>query len=114
MGTILKYNISATLKHFDKAISPEGQRKTHEGCDQTRRFTECFVRNIKIPFDEFSLLDVGCALGDAVPVLHKSYPKVRIYGCDVSEIGIDRCKKDHGTLLNFSKRDSKIYQVSGM
>ena len=61
------------------------------------------MRNIKFPFEDFSLLDVGCALGDAVPVLHKSYPKARIYGCDVSEIGIDRCKKDHGHIAKFFK-----------
>jgi len=101
MEKLFKYDVSETSEYFDKAFSPGGQWETNNGRNQTRRFAECFVRNIKIPFEEFLLLDVGCVLGDAAPVLHKAYPKARLYGCDVSQVAIDRCKEDYGHIAEF-------------
>ena len=103
MGTILKYNISETLEHFDKAFSPGGQWEANRGCDQTRRFTECFVRNIKIPFDEFSLLDVGCAPSDCSLCFMRGLSKGKNLWMWRAELAIARCEQDYGYIAEIFK-----------
>lgn len=41
----------------------------------------------------FSLLDVGCALGDGCVYLHKKFPKAKIIGTDISTTGIAKARK---------------------
>lgn len=43
--------------------------------------------------DKFSLLDVGCALGDGCIYLKNQFPHGDIEGCDFSERGIEKAKK---------------------
>lgn len=40
--------------------------------------------------DPFSLLDIGCALGDGTNLLKDRFPEARIVGCDISELGIEK------------------------
>ena len=37
---------------------------------------------------EFTLLDIGCAVGDGCLMLKKQFPKAQITGVDISEVGI--------------------------
>lgn len=101
MGKAFNYDVSAKREHFDEEFSIGGQWEANNGRDQTRRFAEHFTRNISIPLEEFSLLDAGCALGDALPVLHKAYPNARLFGCDVSQVATERCKNDYGQIADF-------------
>jgi Methyltransferase domain len=73
----------------------------NQGPDQTRRFAEGFHRHCQIPWQEFSMLDVGCALGDALPVWHEKYPCARLAGCDVAESAVQRCRERHGDIAEF-------------
>lgn len=41
----------------------------------------------------FSLLDIGCALGDGCELLQETFPKAKITGIDISEVGIEKAKK---------------------
>ena len=41
----------------------------------------------------FSLLDIGCALGDGCELLMKEFPKAKITGIDISEVGIEKARK---------------------
>jgi len=41
----------------------------------------------------FSLLDVGCAIGDGCELLQKKFPKAKITGIDISDIGIKKAKQ---------------------
>ncbi|MFC1994382.1 class I SAM-dependent methyltransferase [Chloroflexota bacterium] len=41
----------------------------------------------------FSLLDIGCAIGDGCELMQKEFPEARITGVDISEIGIDKAKR---------------------
>jgi hypothetical protein len=69
---------------------------------QTRMFAEAFHHNVKIPMqNDFSLLDVGCALGDALPVWRRHYPRARLSGCDFSPTAILRCKETYGDIAEF-------------
>jgi SAM-dependent methyltransferase len=45
------------------------------------------------PDSEFSLLDVGCALGDGCELLKKNFPNAHITGIDISDVGIEKAKK---------------------
>lgn len=42
---------------------------------------------------EFSLIDIGCALGDGCELLKQTYPKAAITGIDFSEVAIEKAKK---------------------
>ena len=41
----------------------------------------------------FSLLDVGCAMGDGCELLQDEFPKARITGIDISDGGIEKAKR---------------------
>lgn len=97
----LTYTKAAVADQFDRAFSPGGAWEANRGRQQTRGFAECFVRHVTIPFSAFSLLDVGCALGDAVPVLAAAYPGARLYGCDVSSVAVGRCRAEYGASAEF-------------
>lgn len=45
-----------------------------------------------IPYlpERFSLLDIGCALGDGCEMLKEAFPKAHITGCDISPVGISK------------------------
>ena len=95
------YSIANKQNHFDKEFSEGGMWEIRNGRKQTQEYAGLFVRDIKIPLNEFSLLDVGCALGDSIPVLKKAYPMAKLFGCDVSRTAIERCKKDYGEQAEF-------------
>lgn len=40
----------------------------------------------------FSVLDIGCALGDGCELLRKYYPNVEIEGADISKVAIERAR----------------------
>lgn len=45
------------------------------------------------PQDEaFSLLDIGCAIGDGCELLKEKFPKAEITGVDISDIAIEKAK----------------------
>jgi hypothetical protein len=81
--------------HLDKVFREGGHWESSGGRKQTEGFARTFVRHMKIPMREFSLLDVGCALGDSLSVFRTAYPNSRLFGCDVSEVAIERCKAEH-------------------
>ncbi|TAK50676.1 MAG: class I SAM-dependent methyltransferase [Bacteroidetes bacterium] len=75
-----------------------------------RRITKYFIKNVHIPIvDEFTLIDIGCALGDSMPLLHKAYPQARLWGCDVSSHAVRRCQKEHGAYASFFQ--SSIHEI---
>jgi len=41
----------------------------------------------------FSLLDIGCALGDGCELLQIEFPHARISGADISEIGVAKARR---------------------
>jgi SAM-dependent methyltransferase len=86
----------------DMAFQENGLWEKNNGPQQTRLFAEYFHHYIKIPLQgNFSVLDVGCALGDALQIWHELYPQARLYGCDVSQIAVDRCIGKYGRIAQF-------------
>lgn len=47
---------------------------------------------------EFTLLDIGCALGDGCRLLKKRFPQAEITGVDISEVGIARAGQKSGDI----------------
>ena len=57
------------------------------------------------PADEkFSLLDVGCALGDGCELIHSHFPKAEVTGIDFSEVGIKKAG-ERGSGVNYMVAD---------
>jgi len=87
--------------YWDNRFFKEGSWEKNNGRVQTRTFAECFNRVIDIPFTEFSLLDAGCALGDALSLFRRKYSRAKLSGCDFSDIAVQRCKKEYGEVATF-------------
>jgi len=52
----------------------------------------------------FSLLDIGCALGDGCILLKRNFPNANINGCDFSNIAIKKAKNKNKN-INFFELD---------
>jgi len=91
-----------TREHSEHAFCPGGIWEQAGGREQTRLFAQYFHKNVSVPLaGDFSVLDVGCALGDALPVWHECYPEARLFGCDVAQAAIDRCILLYGSVAQF-------------
>lgn len=91
-----------TAEHSDDAFREAGEWEVNNGRAMTTQFARAFVSQVSLSrTEELSLLDLGCALGDAIPVFRKAFPRARLYGCDISAVSIDRCRKDFGELAEF-------------
>ena len=89
-----------------------GDWEQNGGRRQTRIFAECFVHHAGLSPDvTFSLLDVGCALGDALAVFARAYPQARLHGLDFSATAIARCREQFGS--RFGLRCGDLDAVSG-
>lgn len=79
-----------------------GAWEQNDGRNQTRLFATFFCKTINLDYEkEFSLLDAGCALGDAVRVFAERYPNAKITAVDVSPVAVERAKEKYGHLANF-------------
>lgn len=76
------------------------------GKDQTRLYAEALVERLDFPSEfEGSILDFGCALGDAIPVYRKAFPHADLWGMDHSQNAVSRCRQSYGDLAKFSQGD---------
>lgn len=81
-----------TKKHWDSYFNEKG--------DTWRDFSYEFLKD-ELPNDvNFSLLDIGCALGDGCRFIKKHFPQALVFGGDLSSVGIEKAK---------SKRDGVNY-----
>ena len=74
----------------------------NSGRQQTRLFAKYFLDTVTLPADATTLLDISCAKGDALPEFHTSYPKLQLFGTDISEIAISEAKKAYGEIAEFT------------
>lgn len=70
--------------------------------EQTRSFALAQTKLFPIE-NEFSgtLLDFGCALGDAFPIYRKRFPRATLVGVDFSHQAIEQCLSTYGKLATF-------------
>ena len=74
-----------TKKYWDKKLFTKG--------NFWRDFPYKFLLKFLPKNEKFSLLDIGCALGDGCILLKKYFPKAEISGADFSRVGIEKAKK---------------------
>jgi 2-polyprenyl-3-methyl-5-hydroxy-6-metoxy-1,4-benzoquinol methylase len=53
----------------------------------------CHILDLLPQDKEFSLLDIGCAIGDGCELLQEKFPKAKITGVDISEVGIKKARE---------------------
>lgn len=72
------------------------------GNRQTREYAKANVSQMGLSLEfNGSILDYGCALGDALPIYHHYFPKAVLGGIDISDFAIDYCKKTYGDIAEF-------------
>jgi len=87
---------------WDNYFLPNGGWEKNNGRNQTISFAKHFLKYAKFNKSEkFSLLDIGCALGDGLQIIHENYPNVVLYGFDFSKVAIERCKKEKNNIATF-------------
>lgn len=52
--------------------------------------------------DPKSVLDFGCGVGDASPVLHEHFPAARLCGVDISQGSLELARNRHGAIAEFT------------
>ena len=76
------------------------------GQRQTREYAKGNVKNMNLS-SEFSgtILDFGCAQGDAIPIYKEAFPNAKIFGIDISESAIKTCIDRFGDIADFTSGD---------
>jgi len=76
------------------------------GQRQTREYALANVKNMNLPLNfSGTLLDFGCAQGDAIPIYKEVYPMATITGYDISESAIETCWQRFGDMADFISGD---------
>src|SRR5665648_65909 len=74
---------------------------------QTEEYAKANVENLNINKDfTGSILDFGCAQGDAIPIYLKAFLNAKIFGIDISESAIAKCNKKFGNIAEFYSGDT--------
>ncbi len=96
--------LDRNVKESWEAYFQDGWEK-NGGRQQTRLFAHYFLRTVRLPNCAESLLDVGCALGDALLEIHRYYPHLRLYGCDISRNATEKARETCGNIAAFYNWD---------
>lgn len=81
----------------------------NSGRKQTREYAMSNVANINISSDfSGSILDFGCALGDAIPIYATAFPNAVISGTDISQTAIKKCISKYGSKASFFSTEKDI------
>ena len=76
------------------------------GSEQTRQYAGALVLQWRIPANfSGTVLDFGCALGEAIPVYKRALPAAKFIGLDHSEDAIAKCEAAYGDLAEFIQGD---------
>lgn len=78
------------------------------GRNQTRDHMLMILPHLDIE-EGFSgtILDFGCALGQAIPILNRAYPRAKLLGLDASENAIDKCRERYSEIAEFIVGDTR-------
>lgn len=94
-----------TVDYWDSRFE-SGDWTSHGGPTQTRLFAEQLVPRLRCARDfKGTLLDFGCALGDAIDVFRAAFPVCTLIGLDVSSQAIDTCRRRFGHFAQFIAGD---------
>jgi len=97
-----KNNFLADINEYFKE---NGAWEKNNGKKQTELFAYYFDQVITFPEQDFSLLDVGCALGQAAAFFARRYPEANISATDISDVAISRANEQYGDSIQFFAED---------
>jgi len=103
-----KNNFLADINEYFKE---NGAWEQNNGKKQTELFAHYFDQVITFPEQDFTLLDVGCALGQAAAFFARRYPEATISATDISDVAISRGKAQYGDSVHFFTED--IERIKG-
>ena len=89
------------LDEFNGYFKENGAWEQEDGKKQTELFARYFDQIITLPTGKFTLLDVGCALGQAAVFFARRYPEATVSATDISDVAISRGKAQYGDMVNF-------------
>lgn len=103
---VVSDGLDKTHEWWENYFAEGGGWEANGGRIQSRLFAEHFVRNFAIDRQSrFSLLDVGCALGDAIELFRREFPNAELSGVDFSTVAIRRCRQRLGEMARFAVGD---------
>jgi SAM-dependent methyltransferase len=96
-------HILGSVNWWNDYFSEGGGWERNGGRKQTEIFAETFCAIVKLPIEKkFTLLDVGCGLGDGLRVIAGHYPNAVLRGIDISSVAISRCVKEAASRATFA------------
>jgi len=94
-----------TKEYWDNRFKIDNPQswKSVGGESQTKKYAKHISQSLKMQHDfSGTILDFGCAMGDAIPIYQKKYPRAKYIGLDFSEEAIKQCKtKYQSKNINF-------------
>lgn len=99
------------LSKINEYFKEDGAWEKNKGRQQTKLFAYYFDQVITFTDQKFTLLDVGCALGQTAAFFSRRYPNARVSATDISDVAIERCRKYYGELAHFFTAD--IEDITG-
>ena len=100
-----------TKKYWNNRFSDNDKNswKNKKGEYQTMDFAYAIAKRLKID-QNFSgtILDFGCALGNAIPIYKKFYPQATFIGVDFAPAAIAQCQEKFGNIATFICGDIDI------
>lgn len=101
LDSIIGYRFGNIVRKITNVNMPGYWNRYFSGCD---KFWRDFPYLLLIDFlqkeKDFSILDIGCGLGDGCALLKKHLPPARIEGADFSPVAIEKAKAK-GLDINF-------------
>jgi len=88
-----------SLEFWDRYAREHWERK--QGREQTRLFALYFLEVVDLPLRSGSLLDMGCAMGDAVVEFHQRCPNLAYTGMDPVPYFIEKAREAYGSIASF-------------
>lgn len=109
---VVSDGLDKTRQWWENYFVEGGGWELNGGRQQSRLFAEHSARLLPIArTDSFTLLDVGCALGDAIDVFAQEFPNAKLTGLDFSTVAVGRCQRQYGSVAQFAVGD--IDSVAG-
>ncbi|MCF6404639.1 class I SAM-dependent methyltransferase [Chitinophaga filiformis] len=105
---LLNADIINSQEYWDDRFSSNNKMswRANAGENQTKMFANEIAKRLKMKPDfSGTILDYGCALGDAIPIYKQYYPKAQFIGTDFSPAAIDICIQKFGDIATFQAKD---------
>lgn len=94
--------------YWDRRFS-SGDWESKLGRKQTEYFARGQVVHLGLSADfDGTLVDFGCGLGDAIPILRNAFPRAHLVGIDLSSSAIESASARYGHLAEFIQGDDTV------